>query len=80
MVRVGVFLLECEGYAGAPGSACVAGVCEGRLGRKIIGQKSLGRSCCFRADEVRDLRIRMLLGGARKILPISSLMIAMVLL
>ena len=34
-VGVGVLLLECEGYAGAPGSARVAGVCGRRLGRKI---------------------------------------------
>ena len=34
-VGVGIFLLECEGYAGAPGSAGVAGICGRRLGRKI---------------------------------------------
>ena len=33
-VGVGIFLLECEGYAGAPGSARVASVCGSRLGRK----------------------------------------------
>ena len=38
-VGVGIFLLECEGYAGAPGSARVAGVCGGRLGGRIIGQE-----------------------------------------
>ena len=32
----GVFLLEYKGYAGAPDSTRVAGVCERRLGREII--------------------------------------------
>ena len=71
MVGVGIFLFECEGYAGAPDSARIASVC----GKMLVGWKSIG-TVMF-ALGLRDLRMSTLLGGARKILPISSVMIAM---
>ena len=58
---VGIFLFERDGYTRAPGSAGVAGV-YGRL---------LGGSCV----EAGNLRMSMLLGGAEKMLPTSSMMI-----
>ena len=80
-VGVGVLLLECEGYAGAPGCASVAGVCGRRLGRKIslAGIAWEGHVALVFVVGFRNLRMRMLLGGARKTLPVSSLMIAIVL-
>ena len=59
---VGILLFECDGYTGAPGSAGVAGV----YGRLLKG------SCM----EAGNLRMRMLLGGVEKMLPTSSMMIA----
>ena len=60
---VGVVAFEGEGYAGTPGSAGIASVCGRGQGGSYSGTE--------------NLRMSMLLGGAEKMSPTSSMMMAM---